>query len=81
MFIVGLCIFSFIILIAGLSLRFEVGGDILKVDGMFCLIVLFLLYFCNDSFFFSAYLCHFPAGENVQIAGHIAGRQRLLTTL
>ena len=28
--------------LAGLSLRFEVGGDILKVDGTFYLIVLFL---------------------------------------
>ena len=31
--------------------------------------------------FFSAYLCYFPAGENVQIAGDIAGCRRLLTTL
>ena len=46
-----------------LSLRFEVGGDILKVEG---------------TAFFSAYLCHFPAGENVQIAGDIAGCRRLL---
>ena len=29
----------------------------------------------------SAYLCQFPAGKNVQVAGDIACRQRLLTTL
>ena len=30
---------------------------------------------------FSVFLFQYPAGENVQIAGDIAGRRRLLTTL
>ena len=29
----------------------------------------------------SAYLRQFPAGKNIQIAGDIAGRRRLLTAL
>ena len=40
----------------------------------------FLKRFDNDRFF-PAYLDQFAAGENVQVAGDIAGRRRLLTTL
>ena len=32
-------------------------------------------------FFFFIYLCHFPASENVQVAGDIARHWQLLTTM
>ena len=48
----------------------------------FCFLFLFfsLKRFDNDCFF-PAYLDQFAAGENVQVAGDIAGCRRLLTTL
>ena len=47
---------------------------------VFCFYFFFKKRFDNDRFF-PAYLDQFAAGENVQVAGDIAGRRRLLTTL
>ena len=48
----------------------------------FCFLFLIFLKKCFDNDrFFPAYLDQFAAGENVQVAGDIAGRRRLLTTL
>ena len=64
-----------------LSTRFEVGGDILKVDGTFHVTYFFFLKrFCNDHCFF-LYFRQFPATKNVPIASDIASRRCLLTTL
>ena len=46
----------------------------------FILSFFFLKRFCSGRRFL-AYPRQFPAGENVQVAGDIAGRRRLLTTL
>ena len=57
---------------ARLSIRFEIGRDILKVDGMFYFIYFFLnaflitLYIMTTVFF--TYFHQFPAAKNVQIA-------------
>ena len=53
-----------------------------QTNFLFCFLFLifFLKRFDNDRFF-PAYLDQFAAGENVQVAGDIAGRRRLLTTL
>ena len=55
--------------------RFELGRDILKVDGTLYFICFFIkaLIFCNYLWFL--------AGENVQIASDITGWQHLLTIL
>ena len=47
---------------------------------VFCFFFFSLKRFDNDCFF-PAYLDQFAAGENVQVAGDIAGCRRLLTTL
>lgn len=46
----------------------------------FLFLIFFKKRFDNDRFF-PAYLDQFAAGENVQVAGDIAGCRRLLTTL
>ena len=53
-----------------------------QTNFLFCFLFLifFLKRFDNDRFF-PAYLDQFAAGENVQVAGDIAGCWRLLTTL
>lgn len=54
-----------------------------QTNFVFCF--LFLIFFFSKRFdndhFFPAYLDQFAAGENVQVAGDIAGCQHLLTTL
>ena len=56
----------------------------MNVTNPFSFCLLFLIFFkkrFDNDRFFPAYLDQFAAGENVQVAGDIAGRRRLLTTL
>ena len=56
----------------------------MNVTNPFSFCLLFLIFFkkrFDNDRFFPAYLDQFAAGENVQVAGDIAGSRRLLTTL
>lgn len=58
----------------------EIMNETYQFSFLFFVSNFFLKRFDNDRFF-PAYLDQFAAGENVQVAGDIAGCWRLLTTL